>query len=123
MLFSFRKDISGKRKSVYAKNLSDLRKQEKQIHRDLEDNIDTVGAEITLNEQFDKCMSLKTKLANSTRTNYIDLWNGNIRENPLGKKKICDIKKSDILQFYNSIADRGGKFYHKNIQLYAFPML
>lgn len=103
------KDISGKRKSVYAKTLSDLRKQEKQIHRDLEDNIDTVGAKITLNDQFDKYMSLKTKLANSTRTNYIDLWNGNIRENPLGKKKICEIKKSDILRFYNSIADRGVK--------------
>lgn len=103
-------DISGKRKSVYASNLSDLRKREKQIKRDLDDGIDTRGAEITLNEQFDKYILLKTQLANSTRQNYIDLWNGNLRENPLGRKSICDIKKSDILRFYNSLCDRGLKY-------------
>lgn len=103
-------DNSGKRKSVYATNLSELRKQEKQINRDLEDNIDTAGAEITLNEQFDKYISLKTKLCNSTRQNYIDLWNGNLRDNLLGKKKLCDIKKSDILRFYSSLSGRGLKY-------------
>lgn len=103
-------DNSGKRKSVYATNLSELRKQEKQINRDLEDNIDTAGAEITLNEQFDKYISLKTKLCNSTRQNYIDLWNGNLRDNVLGKKKLCDIKKSDILRFYSSLSGRGLKY-------------
>lgn len=103
-------DISGKRKSVYANTLSDLRKQEKQINRDLEDNIDTTGAEITLNEQFDKYISLKKQMRNSTKQNYIDLWNGNLRENVLGKKKLCDIKKSDILRFYNSLSERGLKY-------------
>ena len=96
-------DISGKRKSTYANTLSDLRKKEKQIRRDLEDNINTVAAEITLNEQFEKYMSLKTQLSNSTRQNYLDLWNNNVRENPLGKMKICNIKKSDVLKFYNSL--------------------
>jgi len=104
------KDISGKRRSIYANNLSDLRKKEKQINRDLEDNIDTIGAEITLNEQFDKYMLLKTQLCNSTRQNYIDLWNGNLRDNVLGNKRLCDIKKSDILKFYNSLSERGLKY-------------
>ena len=104
------KDIAGKRKSVYANNLSDLRKQEKQINRDLEDNINTAGAEITLNEQFDKYISLKIQIANSTRQNYIDLWNGNLRENELGNKRLCNIKKSDILRFYNSLLERGLKY-------------
>lgn len=104
------KDFSGKRKSVYANNLSDLRKQEKRINRDLEDNIDTIGAEITLNKQFDKYISLKTQICNSTKQNYIDLWNGNIRNNILGNKKLCNIKKSDILRFYNSLSERGLKY-------------
>lgn len=103
-------DIYGKRKSIYASTLSDLRKQEKQINRDLDDNIDTVGAEITLNEQFDKYISLKTQICNSTKQNYIDLWNGNLRENVLGNKRLCDIKKSDILRFYNSLSERGLKY-------------
>lgn len=100
----------GKRKSVYASTLSDLRKQERKIRRDLEDRIDTLGAEITLNEQFDKYISLKTKLSNSTRQNYIDLWNGNVRSNVLGNKKMCNIRKSDILGFYNSLSERGLKY-------------
>lgn len=103
-------DIYGKRKCVYADTLSDLRKKEKQIDRDLDDNIDTVGAEITLNEQFDKYISLKTQMRNSTKQNYIDLWNGNLRDNILGNKRLCDIKKSDILRFYNSLSERGLKY-------------
>ncbi len=103
-------DISGNRKCIYSHDLSDLRKREKNIKRDLDDKIDTCGAENTLNEQFDKYISLKTQLANSTKQNYIDLWNGNLRENSLGMKKICDIKKSDILRFYNSLHDRGLKY-------------
>lgn len=103
-------DIYGKRKSIYANTLSDLRKKEKKINRDLDDNIDTVGAEITLNEQFDKYISLKTQIRNSTKQNYIDLWNGNLRENALGNKRLCDIKKSDILRFYNSLSERGLKY-------------
>ena len=102
-------DNSGKRKSVYAKNLTDLRIKEKQIKKDISDNIDTVGAEITLNEQFDKYISLKTQICNSTKQNYIDLWNRNVRQDVLGNKKLCDIKKSDILIFYNSLSDRGLK--------------
>ena len=104
------KDVSGKRKSVYARDLSDLRKQEKQISKDLEDNINTVGAEKTLNEQFDMYMSLKIQISNSTRQNYIDLWNNNLRDNELGKKRLCDIRKSDILRFYNSLLERGLKY-------------
>lgn len=103
-------DIYGKRKCIYANTLSNLRKQEKQIIKDLDDKIDTFGAEITLNEQFDKYISLKTQIRNSTKQNYIDLWNGNLRENVLGNKKLCDIKKSDILRFYNSLSERGLKY-------------
>lgn len=103
-------DIYGKRKCIYASTLSDLRKQEKQIIRDLDDNIDTSGAEITLNEQFDKYISLKTQIRNSTKQNYIDLWNGNLRNDALGNKRLCDIKKSDILRFYNFLSERGLKY-------------
>lgn len=96
-------DIDGNRKSVYASNLSDLRKKEKQIRRDFEDNINVVNAKMTLNELFDQYMELKTQIANSTRQNYINLWNGRIRDEWLGNRKICDIKKSDILRFYDSL--------------------
>ena len=104
------KDNFGERKSIYANNLSDLRKQEKQINKDLEDNINTVDAEITLNEQFEKYMSLKYNLANSTRQNYIGLWNARVKNSFIGNRKLYDIKKSDILRFYNSLLNDGLKY-------------
>lgn len=103
-------DIYGKRKSIYANALSDLRKREKQINRDLDDNIDTVGAEITLNEQFDRYMSLKLSLANSTRENYLGLWKARVEKSYIANKKLCDIKKSDVLRFYNSLLEDGLKY-------------
>ena len=104
------RDVSGRRKSIYANNLSDLRKQEKQINRDLEDNINTSGAEVTLNEQFEKYISLKCNLANSTRQNYIGLWNVRVRNSFIGNRKLYDIKKSDILRFYNILLEDGLKY-------------
>lgn len=104
------RDVSGRRKSIYANNLSDLGKQEKQINRDLEDNINTSGAEVTLNEQFEKYISLKCNLANSTRQNYIGLWNVRVRNSFIGNRKLYDIKKSDILRFYNILLEDGLKY-------------
>lgn len=103
-------DLYGNRKCIYNSDLSELRKEERIIRRDIEDRIDTFKAEMTLNEQFNIYIKLKTQLANSTKNNYIDLWNGNLRENVLGNKRLCDIKKSDILRFYNSLVDRGLKY-------------
>lgn len=103
-------DIYGKRKSIYANTLSDLRKQEKKINRDLDDNIDTVGAEITLNEQFERYMSLKLSLANSTRENYFGLWKSRVKDSFIANKKLCDIKKSDVLRFYNYLLEDGLKY-------------
>lgn len=103
-------DIYGKRKSIYANSLSDLRKQEKQINRDLDDKIDTSGAKITLNEQFDRYMSLKLSLANSTRENYFGLWKSRVKDSFIANKKLCDIKKSDVLRFYNSLLEDGLKY-------------
>lgn len=103
-------DLQGTRKSIYAKNLSDLRKKKRDVIRDLEDNIDTYGATITLNQLFDRYLSLKTNIRNSTRQNYIGLWNANIRNAPLGNKQIGKIVKSDILRLYKSFSDRGLKY-------------
>lgn len=103
-------DLQGTRKSIYAKDLSDLRKKKREVIRDLEDRIDTYGATITLNQLFDRYLSLKTNIRNSTRQNYIDLWNNNIRHTPLGSKQVRKIVKSDILKLYKSFSDRGLKY-------------
>ena len=65
---------SGKRLTVYARDLPELREKEKQIVKDLEDNILTDGAikKLTLNKLFERYMSTrelkKSTSANSART-------------------------------------------------------
>lgn len=104
------KDGAGKRRSVYSKDLSALRKEEKRIQRDIEDGINAYGAEITLNQLFDQYMSLKTDLVNSTRMNYIGLWESRVRNDPIGNKKISQIRKSDILRFFCEMANSGLRY-------------
>ncbi len=96
-------DLSGKRKMVYALTLADLREKEKKIARDLEDGIDTEKGEMTLNELFDLYMGTKTRLRDSTRHNYLQMWDSLVKESVLGEMKINSIKQIHIRQFYTSM--------------------
>lgn len=53
-----------------------------------------------LNFMFDRYMSTKTELRISTRANYLEIYDRYVR-NEFGKRKIGEIKYSDILFFYN----------------------
>lgn len=109
-------DNTGKRCIVYDWDLAELRKKEKQIQKDLDDNINTNGAKITFNQQFTKYIETKPRLALSTKNNYLDIWENHIKNSILGNKKICDIVKSDVLKFYNDLVKKGLK--NGTIQLF-----
>lgn len=108
-------DISGKRRSAYSWKLVatdkvpdgkrceiSLRELEKQIRRDLEDGISTHTANnMTLNQLFDVYMAGK-ELKQSTRTNYMYMYRKYISVD-FGKKRVANIKYSDIRRFYNAL--------------------
>ena len=48
---------------------------------------------------FDRYMSTKCKLRETTRSNYIYIYDRFVRDT-FGKKKIAEVKYSDVLQFY-----------------------
>ncbi|MCD8130563.1 MAG: site-specific integrase [Lachnospiraceae bacterium] len=100
-------NLSGKRKMVYALTLADLREKEKQITRDLEDGIDSTGAEVTLNELFDLYLQTKTKLKESTVQSYSYMYNLYVRSSTLGEMKISDIKAVHVLNFYSLLTGSG----------------
>ena len=60
-------DITGKRRTVYAGDLPELRQKEKQIRRDLDDNImtDIATQNMTLNDLFEQFIAAKTAAKNS----------------------------------------------------------
>lgn len=78
----------------------ELREREKKLTRDQLDglNLYTAG-KATINDTFDRYIKMKPNLRDSTRSNYIYMYNRFVR-NDFGKKKLIDIKYSDILQYY-----------------------
>lgn len=93
-------DLNGKRRTIYSKDLPKLREKEKAVQRDQDDGIDGYsGARTTLNEVFDRYISGKLELKQSTRTNYIYLYDNYVRSS-FGNRKIATIKYSDVKQFY-----------------------
>ncbi len=93
-------DPLGRRKFIYANDLATLREKEKQLMKDQLDGLDLyVAGKATINDTFDRYMSTKYDLRETTRSNYLYVWDHFIRDT-FGKKKIAEIKYSDILQFY-----------------------
>lgn len=99
-------DLNGKRKMIYAMSLADLREQEKQIRRDLEDGIDSTKGEMSLNSAFDLYLSTKVNIKDSTRSTYLTTWIY-VNESTLGEMSICDIRNSHILRFYAEMNKAG----------------
>jgi len=99
-------DNSGNRHCIYEWDLPVLREREKQIQKDLDDNINTDGAKMLLNSLFkDWIDSRRIKLA--TRNNYLNLWQNHVEKSTIGIMQIGKIKKSNITKFYNTLSDKG----------------
>lgn len=116
-------DANGKRRAVYSWRLlptdrtppgkrddTSLREKETDIAADQRDGIDGKAArKITLNEMFDAYMGGKVNLKQSTRTNYLYMYDNYVREE-IGAKTLQSIKYSDIKRFYNGlIMEKGFK--------------
>lgn len=87
-----------------------LRELEKEIAKDLQDEIDTFQAKKTiLNVFFEEYIGQKRELKKSTRRNYKYMYKKYVHDE-IGLKKLSDIKYSDIKKFYTSlILDKGFK--------------
>lgn len=78
------------------------------VPKDLQDGIDSQSAKkMTLNSFFDDYISQKQELKKSTRTNYKYMYEKHVRDG-LGKRKLPDIRYSDIKKFYNTLINEKG---------------
>ena len=101
-------DQNGKRHSIYDKDLVKLRLKEKEIHRRMDDGLDPAKADrITVNQMFDRYISLKYDIKPSTREKYIYMYEKYIRES-FGKKKLSKVRYSDVKAFYYSLINERG---------------
>ena len=95
----------GERECVYARTLNELRELEEGINKDMV--LGVCRKAHTLNEQIERYLRTKVNLANSTKENYKYYFNHVVKESRIGKTKVNDIRKSDILLFYNSLIEQG----------------
>ena len=93
-------DPFGKRRYIYSKDLVKLREKEQKLLKDQLDGLDMYAAvNASLNFVFDRYISTKTELRRTTYTNYMYMYDHYVRDS-FGKKKIGEIKYSDVLYFY-----------------------
>ena len=99
-------DDSGKRRTIYALTLNELRIKEKEIGLAIDNGIDVFGArQKTLNDMFDVLISIKkASLKPSTLSTYSNVWNRHIR-NTLGCRSIDRIRKSELQMFYANLSN------------------
>lgn len=114
-------DGRGKRYAVYSWKLVEtdrmlpgkrddisLREKIKQIDRDIEDGIKaSSNSKVTLNDMFNLYMAGKYELKDSTRSNYLYMYENYVADE-IGRKKVAGIKYSDIKAFYNSLIREKG---------------
>ena len=101
-------DPLGKKRTIYAKSLVKLREREEQLQKDQLDGLDVyVAGKADVNFLFDRYISTKTELRSTTYSNYLYTWNHFIHDT-FGKKKVRDVKYSDVLFFYTDLINNQG---------------
>ena len=94
----------GKRHSVYAKTLEELRAKEEEILRDKCDGIKTEARYVTINDVFEVWKQLNRGLKDNTFQNYKYMYEQFVKPD-FGNTRVSQLKKSDVKRFYNMLAD------------------
>lgn len=87
-------DITGKRRTVYANDLQELRKKEKAIQKDVEDGINYCEGNVTVIELLERYITLKQGVRHATKVGYNFVLNL-VKKEDFGFRKINTIKPSD----------------------------
>lgn len=97
-------DVHGKRRSVYAKTLEELREKEREIQRDLDDGIDYSAGTITVLELMERYLAQKQSVRYNTKVGYTFVTNL-MKKEDFGCRQIKNIKPSDgkalFIKLYN----------------------
>lgn len=97
-------DNYGKRRSIYANTLEELREKEFDILKDEVHQLKPEGRQLTVNDVFDMWKETKRGLKDNTFQNYCYMYRTFV-EHTVGQYKICDVTKTDIRKYYISLTD------------------
>lgn len=98
------RDRKSLRHSIYAKTLDELREKEIDVLRNALDGVRVDKSNLTVNDLYELWVQLKRGLKENTFSNYKYMYNQFVKSN-FGKRKIVDLKRTDVRAFYNHLAD------------------
>ena len=101
-------DIHKKRRCIYAKSLTELRKKEDELRRDMADGIDYAAGDMTVAELVDRYMNLKRGLKQNSLRSYGSAVK-RIHADPFGQNPIKTVKLSDAKGWFVFLHDSGIK--------------
>lgn len=94
----------GKRHTIYDRDLNSLREKEKRITHDLTIGIRIGEDNVTLNDIYEMWKKDKNTLKQTTKGNYVYMYEHFVKAE-FGRRKLKEIRKSDVRRFYNSLLD------------------
>ena len=99
-------DSLGKRRTVYAKTLNELREKEVQIRRELDLGLTYADGQLTVNELLERYVSLKHGVRYNTKVGYQFVLNL-VRKEDFGSRIVRDIKVSDAKRWFLKLHNDG----------------
>lgn len=99
-------DCRGKRQTIYAPTLQELRQKEKEIQKQVDDGIDYEAGQITVIDLLEKYISLKKGVRYNTQVGYQFVLNL-VKKEDFGYRKISTIKVSDAKQWFAKLQKDG----------------
>ena len=103
-LFYYRwTDENGQRRGFYANSLENLRVIENRLQQ-IEQSRQIEYFNSTVNDVYEVWCALKHGIHENTMYNYMQVYNTHVR-NSLGKRKVLEIRATDVKRFYFSLHD------------------
>jgi len=99
-------DSLGKRRTVYAKTLNELREKEVQIRREQDLGLTYADGQLTVNELLERYVSLKHGVRYNTKVGYQFVLNL-VRKEDFGSRVVRDIKVSDAKRWFLKLHNDG----------------
>jgi len=99
------RDKRGKRHSIYARTLDELREKEIDVLRDALDGVIVEQKNMTVNDLYFRWKQLKKGLKDNTFRNYQYAYEKFV-EPDFGKMKLSDLKRSDVRAFYIELIEK-----------------
>lgn len=107
-MYDFRwTDTDGRRHTIYASTLTELRLKEQQVRNEQTAGLKPETRSLTINDLYALWVQLKRGLKDNTFQNYMYLYDAFVKPT-LGKKRLSTLVKSDVKRFYNTLADERG---------------